>query len=181
MNPLNEATIYQIPGETQTRNRERCESSFPRRGRKSLERWRIASGLVVREDEIRRRPAETLEQCGFVAVYASTVDETRMRLFGQRVSTVLCEDRLPDGNYEGVLRIVNRDDPRTPVIVVSRTGDWPEYLAATRAGAFDYLAYPAISGEFQHVIRDALRAAEVCQHPNESMSSIPTFGLGEPV
>jgi hypothetical protein len=42
-----------------------------------------------------------------------------------------------------------------PVIVVSRTGYWPEYYAAIRSGVFDDLPYPPIHGELQQVIRNA--------------------------
>jgi len=43
---------------------------------------------------------------------------------------------------------------------ISRTGDWPEYLAAIRSGAFDYLAYPPAPGELQRIIRNAFLERE---------------------
>jgi DNA-binding NtrC family response regulator len=52
---------------------------------------------------------------------------------------------------------VGQSDTKVPVIVVSRTGDWSEYLTAVRGGIFDYLAYPPIPRELQRVIQNAFR------------------------
>ena len=68
---------------------------------------------------------------------------------------VLCDECLVDGGYQAVVEIVKQADTNSPVIVFSRTGDWPEYLAATRAGAYDYLPYPPVPTELSRVIRNA--------------------------
>jgi DNA-binding NtrC family response regulator len=73
---------------------------------------------------------------------------------------VLCDEFVVDGNYRAVVEVVEHADTIVPVIVVSRTGDWPEYLAAIRSGVFDYLAYPPIPGELQRVIRSAFLERE---------------------
>ena len=62
----------------------------------------------------------------------------------RRVSLVVCDDRLVDGKYEDILSETAPSPLKTPVVVVSPTGDWPDYLKAINAGAFDYLAYPPI-------------------------------------
>jgi hypothetical protein len=43
---------------------------------------------------------------------------------------VVCDDHLDDGKYEDIVKLVGRSEKRVPVIVVSRTGDWPEYLTS---------------------------------------------------
>ena len=110
---------------------------------------KFPTGLVASSDgEVRRNIAEIPRQCGLPSVVASTVAESGIALAGHEVSIVLCNDCLADGNYEDIVKLVGRSDKNLPVIVVSRTGDRPEFLAAIRSGAFDYLAYPPFPGSF---------------------------------
>lgn len=121
--------------------------------------------LVVSSDPgIRRELAEILRCCGLAPVLASSLTESRIALSNLEVCLVLCDECVVDGNYPGLLEIVEQVDRKLPVIVISRTGEWPEYLAAIRCGAFDYLAYPPIPGEFNRVIRNALRERECRKH-----------------
>ena len=89
-------------------------------------------------------------------VVASTVAESEMNLAGHEISVVVCNDRMDDGKYEDIVKLVVRSETKAPVIVVSRTGDWPEYLTAVCGGAFDYLGYPPIPGDLQETIKNAL-------------------------
>jgi DNA-binding NtrC family response regulator len=73
---------------------------------------------------------------------------------------ILCDEFVVDGNYLAVVEVLERADRKVPVIVVSRTGDWPEYLTAIRNGAFDYVAYPPVPGELQRIIRNAFLQRE---------------------
>jgi len=84
------------------------------------------------------------------------VAESGIALIRHQVSIVLCYDCLGDGNYEDIVKLLDRSATKVPIIVVSRTGGWTEYLMAIRSGAFDYLAYPPIPGDLQRVIRNAL-------------------------
>ena len=121
----------------------------------------LPNGLVVSSDEeVRRKLAEILGHGGLAPVLASTVAESRAALVRHDVCMVLCDEFVVDGNYRAVVEVVEHADTKVPVIVVSRTGDWPEYLAAIRSGAFDYLAYPPIPGELQRIIRNALLERE---------------------
>jgi len=114
------------------------------------------NGLVVSsDDEVSRRLAESLGQCGVAPLFAGTVAESRIVVAGHEVLVVLCNERLADGTYEDVLNL-HRSHTMIPLVVVSRTGDWPEYLRAVDRGAFDYVAYPPVSGDLERAIRSAL-------------------------
>jgi len=154
---LDKTTAPHDAGETGEDTGEHHEFGFPLpQGRKALI-WEIPNGLVVSsDDEVRQNLTEIAGQCGFAAIFASTVAETGARLLRYRVFIVVCQDCLADGEYDAVVKIAHQFAPGTPVIVVSRTGDWPEYLAATQAGVFDYLAYPPIPGELERIIQNAL-------------------------
>jgi DNA-binding NtrC family response regulator len=121
----------------------------------------LPNGLVVSsDDEVRRKLAEILGHGGLAPVLASTVAESRTALVRHDVCMVLCDEFVVGGNYRAVVEVVEHADPKVPVIVVSRRGDWPEYLAAIRGGAFDYVAYPSVPGELQRTIRNAFLERE---------------------
>lgn len=60
------------------------------------------NGLVVSsDDEVSRRLAESLGQCGVAPLFACTVVESRIVLAGREVLVVLCNERLADGREPG--------------------------------------------------------------------------------
>ena len=99
-----------------------------------------------------------IRQC-LAPVFASTVTESGMALAENEVFIV---SRRPPVRckYRDIVKLVCQSDTKVLVVVVSRTGEWPEYLTAIRAGAFDYLAYPPIPGELQRIIQNAIRSAD---------------------
>ena len=133
------------------------EIGFTRRQLRNAVSLQVPSGLVVSSDEeLGRKLAEVLRQCALTPVLASSVAECGMALAGHEMLILVCNDRLDDGKYADVLKLVVRSEMQVPVIIVSRTGDWPEYLAAMGSGAFDYLAYPPIPGDLRQTIQNAL-------------------------
>lgn len=135
-------------------NDEKPESALALRQREDEV---VLKGLLVNSDEqVCQKLAETLGQCGLATVFASTVAESGTALAQHEVCIALCNDCLADGNYEDIVKLVGRSDTKVPVIVISKTGDWPDYLTAIRGGAFDYLPYPPIAGDLLRVIRNAL-------------------------
>ena len=127
------------------------------RQRKKRVMLQVPSGLVVSsDDDVRPRLARVLRQCALAPVLAYTVAESQVALAGNEIDIVVCNDRLDDGKYKDIVELVVRSEAKVPVIVVSQTGDWPEYLTAMCGGAFDYLAYPPIAGDLQQTIRNAL-------------------------
>lgn len=137
-------------------------------GKSSFEPWHaparagnlnVPAALLVSSDEnVLQELAEIIVQCGIAVFVAFTVYEANRILGRQRVSVVVCGDRLSDGKYQDILSESFRLHLKTPVIVVSPTGDWPDYLKAIAAGAFDYLAYPPIPGDLPRTLREALAA-----------------------
>ena len=137
--------------------------TFPLRTRRRLAKLNFPNGLVASSDEeVSQKLAGIMSQCGLATFLAVTVGESRRILNHHQVCLVLCDDRLIDGNYEHILDATGRLGAKTPVIVASPTGDWPNYLKAICAGALDYLRYPPIPGDLPRAIRHALasRTAE---------------------
>lgn len=127
----------------------------PRRGKDATST--PPNGLVVSsDDEVGRKLAESLWKCEIAPIFASSVVETRIALAGPEVFVVLCNECLADGTYEDIVKLLLGCRTRIPLVVVSRTGEWPEYLKAVGRGAFDYVAYPLIGGDLQRAIRNSL-------------------------
>ena len=147
--------------------------SLPARPRSA--RLNFPNGLVVSSDEeMLQKLAEIMRQCSLPTFLAFTVGESKRIVDRHEISVVLCNDRLIDGSYQDILSVAKRSRARAPVIVVSRTGDWPDYLKAVSAGAFDYMAYPLLLGELPRAVRHALAsrtasaAEETATHVSKS-------------
>ena len=161
--------------ETRWADRKRLEFAFSPSRRKKGTILQLPSGLVVSsDDEVRRKLAQVLRQCALAPVLASTVAESGMVLAVHELSIVVCNDRLDDGRYEDIVSLVVRSETKVPVIVVSRTGGWPEYLTAMGGGAFDYLAYPPIAGDLQQTVRTALLGRQGHTEENGEETWAPT-------
>jgi DNA-binding NtrC family response regulator len=143
--------------ETRATDGRNFEFAFAQPRRRKGLMLQVPTGLVVSSDqEARRQLAQVLRQCALVPVLAASVVDSGTALVRNEISVVVCNDRLEDGKYEDLLNLVARSEAKVPVIVVSQTGDWPEYLAAMCAGAFDFLAYPPVAEDLQRTIQDAL-------------------------
>src|SRR6267142_1221619 len=91
------------------------------------------------DTSVMRHPAKAIQREStknevMLPILASTVAGSQMALAQHRFCMVLCDECLADGDYRAIVEIAKLANTRPPVIVLSRTGDWPEYLAATRAG-----------------------------------------------
>ena len=157
MSELHGTTIPYGPA-TRKVNDEKFEFAYALRQGKKEVVLKFPNGLVVSSDEeVRRKLGEILGQCGLAPVFVTTVAESGIALADHELFIVLCDDCLPDGKYVDIAKLVGQSDTKVLVVVVSRTGEWPEYLTAIRAGAFDYLAYPPVPEELRRIIQNAFR------------------------
>ena len=165
MMPVSDTSVMPPPAKASRRESTKNEVILPDRVRVVPAMLNLLPGLVVSsEARVRRNLAEILGQCGLTPILASTVAESQMALDRHTFCMVLCNDCLADGDYQAIVEIVKHADTRPPVIVLSRTGNWPEYLEATRAGAYDYLPYPPVPTEIHRVIRNAFLDRDQQQH-----------------
>jgi DNA-binding NtrC family response regulator len=143
--------------ETGAADERNFEFAFAQRQRRKGLMLQVPTGLVVSSDqEVRRQLAQVLRHCALAPILATGVADGGTALVRNEISIVVCNDRLEDGKYEDIVKLAVRSEAKVPVIVVSQTGDWPEYLAAMRGGAFDFLAYPPVAGDLQQTIQNAL-------------------------
>jgi DNA-binding NtrC family response regulator len=134
----------------------------------------IPSGLVVSaDDSICATLGEILLRCCVVPVFAETVREAAQDLTDGKPHFVICQDTLRDGSYADLLRMQLTMGVSLPFIVISLSGDWPEYFQAVDDGAYDFLAYPLIPGELERIIGNFR-----CSVPNEPTSTRLQHGRG---
>ena len=105
--------------------------------------------------------AQILTQCGLDPIASNTWHEAKHILAHKRVQVVFCEDGLPDAGVVDILNETRLATCNVPVVVISRSGGWEEYLRAMRGGAFDVIARPCRPAEVERIVDRALRALAV--------------------
>jgi DNA-binding NtrC family response regulator len=161
MQPEQRTALYEAV-ETRVADERNFEFALAQPRRRKGLMLQIPAGLVVSSDqEVRRQLAQVLRQCALVPVLAASVADSTTAQLRNQISIVVCDDRLDDGTYEDIVKLVVRSEAKVPVIVVSQTGEWPEYLAAMCGGVFDFLAYPPVAEDLQRIIQHALRGRQL--------------------
>jgi two-component system sensor kinase FixL len=108
--------------------------------------------LIVDDDaDTRSNLCDILELDHFQIETAGTVAETLNRKDWDRISAVILDRRLPDGNAEELLPRLRQLAPEAAVLIVTGYADLQGAIAALRQGAADYILKP--------INPDALRAS----------------------
>jgi two-component system sensor kinase FixL len=111
-----------------------------------------AAILVVDDDpDTRSNLCDILELDHYRIETAGTATEVLKRKDWSRISAVLLDRRLPDGNAEELLPRLRQLAPDTAVLIVTGYADLQDAIAALRQGAADYILKP--------INPDALRAS----------------------
>jgi DNA-binding NtrC family response regulator len=99
--------------------------------------------LLVVDDErlVRWTLAERFRADGMEVVQADTVAQAIERI-DQSVDAVVLDYKLPDGDGLEVLTHIRRTDPDLPVLILTAHRDVETIVAATKAGASDYVTKP---------------------------------------
>jgi CheY-like chemotaxis protein len=127
--------------------------------------------LACSDPESRKRLTHTLGE-EFETISASNVQESSSLLAQHTFSLVFCEDLLPGGGFPRLMNEVKRSGTSTPLVVLSRTGEWEEFLAALRLGAFDMVIPPYERLAIHAVAYNALQESHVSRG-NRSVEALP--------
>jgi two-component system nitrogen regulation response regulator NtrX len=100
-----------------------------------------------------------LEGAGYGVIVCHTAAEFRNQMQRCLAAAYLLDVRLPDGNGIDLLHDVRRLESRAPVIMISGHGTIADAVAATRAGAFDFLEKPLGRDRLLLVLKNALDQA----------------------
>ncbi len=117
----------------------------------------VLSRLLVVEDDssVRSNIVTCLELEGFTVDAVGSTREALTRLAQEHYPIVLSDIYLDERTGLDVLRAARENNPSCAVILMSGRGSMETVMAATRGGAFDYLAKPF---EFDDMIEKIRRA-----------------------
>jgi DNA-binding NtrC family response regulator len=120
--------------------------------------------LVVEDDPaVRTTLVMGLELEGYAVDAVSSTAEAMEKLAGQAYGIVISDIYIDDRTGLDVLDAARRRDPRCSVILMTARGTMETVMAATRGGAFDYIAKPF---EWDR-ITDALKRAIASRQDQE--------------
>jgi DNA-binding NtrC family response regulator len=112
--------------------------------------------LIVEDDNgIRDNMATFLEMEGYAVDAVSTTGEALARISEQSYPIVISDIYIDQRTGLDVLEAARRKDPSCSVILMTARGTMETVMAATRGGAFDYIAKPF---EFDRVLETVKRA-----------------------
>ncbi len=117
--------------------------------------------ILVVDDEanVRASLRLVLEGAGYNVSMCRTAAEFQEQMPRCRADAFLLDVRLPDGNGIDLLQSLRRADNQAPIIMISGHGTIADAVAATRAGAFDFLEKPLGRDRLLLVLKNALDQA----------------------
>jgi DNA-binding NtrC family response regulator len=126
---------------------------------------KTSMAIVVMSPERRRSLDLNLEQLNVQVLYAGSCQEARNLLKEHpRVSVVITDVSLMDGNWCDIFRYLVDNGIHASVVVSSRLADerlWSEVLWR---GAYDVLVEPYDPDEVRRIVEGALRSATSHSH-----------------
>jgi two-component system nitrogen regulation response regulator NtrX len=124
-----------------------------------------AKKILIVDDEVNVGASLrlVLEGAGYSVLICRTCAEFQRLLPHQRADAYLLDVRLPDGNGIDLLQSLRQLDNQTPVIMISGHGTITDAVAATRAGAFDFLEKPLSRDRLLLALKNALEQSALQQ------------------
>jgi DNA-binding NtrC family response regulator len=132
---------------------------------------KVLSRLLVVEDDssVRANIVTCLELEGFTVDAVGSTREALQRLAQEHYPIVLSDIYVDERTGLDVLKAARENNPSCAVILMSGRGSMETVMAATRGGAFDYLAKPF---EFDDMIEKIRRAEASLAEQDEKESRI---------
>ncbi|MCW3806543.1 sigma-54-dependent transcriptional regulator [Plebeiibacterium marinum] len=96
-----------------------------------------------------------LKRKGFKTQYASTFNNAQSLIEEHQIDLVLTDYRLDNATGLDLLPIVKKQNPSTPVVLITAYSDIRVAVNAIKLGAFEYIAKPINPDELLHVINRA--------------------------
>ena len=127
--------------------------------------------IVDDEENIGRSLRMILEREGYAVNVFRTATDFRQYPEPQRIDAFLFDVRLPDGNGIDLLRALQQQEVRSPVIMISGHATIADAVEATRAGAFDFLEKPLSRDRVLVALKNALAQSSLRQE-NEKLREI---------
>lgn len=112
--------------------------------------------VICKEGKSRDRAALATTRCGLNPICCSNLKDARALLAQGEFRVVLCEDTLPDGDFQMALREVRTMNAQAPLILLAQNAVLEGYWKALAAGVFDCIVTPISVGDSERIVRCAL-------------------------
>jgi DNA-binding NtrC family response regulator len=130
--------------------------------------------LVVEDDPAVRETLTTFLECeGYTVDVAGSTSEALERLGNGSYPIVISDVYLDERTGLDVLDAARGSDPNCAVILMSGRGTMETVMAATKGGAFDYVAKPFDLARMLEVIRRAEAASRVPEDEDSDIDDLP--------
>lgn len=130
----------------------------------------MAERILSIEDEatVRRSIVGYLEDSGFDMLEAENGRLGLECFRSEKPDLVLCDLRMPEVDGLTVLAEIASEEPETPIIIVSGTGDMGDAIEALKLGAWDYITKPIQDmAVLEHAVHKALERGRLIRENRE--------------
>ncbi|HEX3031376.1 MAG TPA: sigma-54 dependent transcriptional regulator [Bacillota bacterium] len=110
--------------------------------------------------------AKALERENYRCLTATSGSEGISVFNSHSPDLVILDLRLPDMNGIDVLKIIKKEQPQVPVIIITAHGTVETAIEAMKAGAADYISKPFDMEELKLIIRRSLEMVELVSEVN---------------
>lgn len=125
------------------------------------------SDILITDDErdIRELIADILQDEGYSTRLAGSSDECMAEIEKAPPAMMILDIWLKDSNMDGIdiLKVVKRDHPDVPIVIISGHGNIEIAVAAIKQGAYDFIEKPFNIDQLLVVIRRAMETARLRQ------------------
>ncbi|HEV3332237.1 MAG TPA: sigma-54 dependent transcriptional regulator [Bryobacteraceae bacterium] len=140
--------------------------------------------LLVEDDPSLQFTIQTaLEEKGYAVEAVSTTGEAIERLADQSYPIVISDIYVDERTGLDVLDAAKRKDPACSVILMTGRGSVETVMAATRGGAFDYIAKPFELDTMLHAVEraEAARNSQALEVEDEELLETEMIGSSPPM
>lgn len=136
----------------------------------------MSASILIVDDESRYRQlyAQVLDMAGFTTQSAASA-EAALRMIGEEIPALVVTDvRMGGASGIELLRMVRKENPGLPFLIVTAYADVRDAVNAMKHGAVDYLSKPVDLDELLAAVRDALG---ICDQSDGSAPAVPAEAL----
>ena len=130
------------------------------------------SDILIVDDErdIRELISDILKDEGYATRLAGTSDEAMAAINAEPPALMILDIWLKDSRMDGIdiLKVVKRDNPDVPVVIISGHGNIQIAVAAIKQGAYDFIEKPFNIDQLLVVIRRAMETSRL-RRENQSL------------
>ncbi|MEQ6203868.1 sigma-54 dependent transcriptional regulator [Sulfitobacter sp. HNIBRBA2951] len=123
------------------------------------------SDILIVDDErdIRELISDILEDEGFTTRLAGNSDDAMTQVTTEQPALMILDIWLKDSKMDGIdiLKVVKRDYPDVPVVIISGHGNVEIAVAAIKQGAYDFIEKPFNIDQLMVVIRRAMETSRL--------------------